>query len=361
MPKKIPPHLPAPVCNIDDHKKWLRLKLILASAAFGLLAGLSGAAIMLGWIWPGYGGGDIWAVSEQNRSYLSTIQLEEKIAGEIKDRIFTIYESASVVGSNSYLKKSDKLGEAIAISSDGWLAMYLPNYTANYKNWRALSGDGSAYSLEKVVFDRYAGVVYLKLTNMTTDGQSNSQFKVVSFSDSVRSFDEIFVYQNDNWYRGLVSYGVYSAGVVHMDTAPVLFYSLNMSADAGSVAINNQGRVVGLINKEGLLLPNVYLTRIMPGILNRQAVAYTSLGVDGWFSKEQPIISKNEKVSGFMVNRVWGKSSPLKKGDIILEVNGKLIEAEDYLWYSNTNEMVKLKVLRGEKTLELESKVTETY
>jgi len=134
MPKKLPPHLPPPVCNIADHKKWLRLKLILASAAFGLLAGLSGASILLGWIWPGYGGTDVWTVTEQNRSALSKVQLEEKIAKEIQERIFSVYARATAFNSDSYLKKSDKLGEGVAISSDGWLAMYLPDYNGVYKN-----------------------------------------------------------------------------------------------------------------------------------------------------------------------------------------------------------------------------------
>ncbi len=357
MPKKLPPHLPPPVCNIEDHKKWLRLKLILASAAFGLLAGLSGASILLGWIWPGYGGEDVWTVTEQNRSALSKVQLEEKIAKEIQDRIFTVYARETAFSVGSYLKKTDKLGESVAISSDGWLAMYLPDYNGSYKNWRVLSPIGTVYTPAKAVFDKYAGIVYLKLSNITTQGQT-SQLKVVNFSEAPRVFDEIFIYQDGNWVKNSLGYPVYPLDSAHLDTIPNVLFGLGDGSSSGAVAINSQGRMVGFITNEGMLLSNVYLTRVMPEVLNKQTVLYPSLGVDGWFSVEQPVVVEDEKVKGFAVSRVWATGSPLKKGDIILEINGRPIETVDYLWY-NKNETVSLKVMRGGEIIEIESKVFE--
>lgn len=359
MPKKLPPHLPAPMCNMESHQKWQRLKILLAATGIGLLAGLSGASMMLGWIWPRYGEGDTWAVS-QNFSTLSKAQMDKRVSQEVVDRVFDIYSNATAFGSGSYLREQDLLGEAVAISSDGWLAMYFPSYSGSYKNWQILSSEKVVYNPEKALFDRYTGMIYVKISSKQQT--SGLQFKVASFSGDIHSFDAVFVYQNKNWNRSFVNFPVVDGGATHLDTAPAIFYSLDLTATVGSLVVNDQGRVVGFVNKNGLLLPNGYITSVMAGILGQQKITYPSLGVEGWFSLEQPIVINGEAVSGFAVNKVWGKSSPLKKGDVILEINGKditkEIESGSPLWYNN--QAAKLKVLRSGKTLELESPIFQS-
>ena len=77
MPNLYPPHLPPPSCNLETHRRLRRLKILGAATFFGLIAGLTGASMMIAWIWPGYGGGDLWVVTEQTRSPLYRAQLEE--------------------------------------------------------------------------------------------------------------------------------------------------------------------------------------------------------------------------------------------------------------------------------------------
>ncbi|MDO8499321.1 MAG: hypothetical protein Q7S66_01525 [bacterium] len=353
---KIPPHLPAPVCNIDDHKKWLRLKLIIASASFGMLAGLSGAAVMVGWVWPNYGGGDIWLSSAQNRSSVSPNQLDDKVAREINDRIFSVYAGGSPLSGISYLKKTDKLGDAIVIGSDGWLSMFIGRYSGNFKNWVALSNDGSTYEVEKVVFDKFSGVIYLKLLIATTN---NNQFKVVSFTDTATLGSTAFVWADGIWSVALIAREIYALVPPHLDTAPVLSFSLSEPVPAGSVAIDLQGKVVGLADSQGRIIPNAYLTRVIPDLLSLNRFTYLSLGVDGWFGAEQPIVVDSQTISGFAVSQVWAAGSPLRKGDIILAINGKPIEESKFLWY-NKGTSVKLQILRNGKKIEVESTIFET-
>ena len=69
--------------------------------------------------------------------------------------------------------------------------------------------------------------------------------------------------------------------VPHTDIAPTRSYSLNSVFVVGGVAINSQGKIVGFISEDNALLPASYITRLLSKVLNRQALAYPSLGVEG--------------------------------------------------------------------------------
>jgi S1-C subfamily serine protease len=172
--------------------------------------------------------------------------------------------------------------------------------------------------------------------------------------------DDIFVWQNSYWYHGYALYPSLNYKIPHLDSAPLTSYSLNGLFNVGEVAINNQGRVVGFVTEKNLLLPSFYLTRILPKVLSQQTLSYPSLGVDGWFGDEQTIISEKTKVQGFMVTSVWSAPNLLRRGDILLEINGRIV-TPDNLWYTiSNNDTVNVKILRAGKTVELTIKVTQT-
>ncbi len=351
----IPPHLPPPTCDIRNHKKWQRLKLLLAAAMFGLVAGGSGAAMMLGWIWPSVGEGDTWATARYRIS-LSRGQLEERVRDEMRSRIVGVYQEASSLGGVSYLKSSAKLGDALVASSDGWLVMYLARVEGNYKNWRALTADGAVYKIAQIIADPYSRLLYLKLAipEQSAAGNGAEQFKVISFADKIDLLDDVFAYQDSNWHRSFVEYRrPLQSGTAHLDSAPVFAYALSGPARTGAVVVNNQGRVVGLMIDEQTLLPSSAITHILPAVLSKLAVTYPSLGIEGWFDDEQPIIVRGGRKTGFLVNRVL-KKSPLKRGDFILEINGQVMDW-DGLWYNINNKTVHLKVWRNNQLLELET------
>src|SRR3989344_3959507 len=344
-----PPHLPPKTSNIEVHRLWQRLKLLLVLVAFGLIAGMSGASMMLGWIWPRFAEGDTW-ITSNTRPGLSRAQLEDRVRAEVSSRIVSAHKGLAGLNGASYLNK--KIGDGIMLSSDGWLALYQPNYDGNYKNIYVVTGDGRVLQPEKALLDKYSGILYVKI--------KDGQFKVSGFNDENSALDDVFIFHNSYWYHGSVLYPSLSYQVPHLDSAPVLSYSLNGSFNVGEVVINNQGRVVGFVTEKNLLLPSFYLTRILPKVLSQQALSYPSLGVDGWFGDEQTIISEKTKIQGFMVTSVWSASNLLRRGDVLLEVNGRIV-TPDNLWYNiNNNQTVNVKILRGGKTADLAIKVTQT-
>lgn len=358
-----PPHLPPKTSNIELHHLWKRLKWLLAIVVFSVIAGMSGASMMLGWIWPRLAEGDTWITSYTSPG-LSRAQLENRVREEVSGRIVAVHKGLGGLNGANYLNK--KIGDGIMLSSDGWLALYQPNYDGSYKSMYVVTSDGQVWQPEKALLDKYSGILYLKI--------KDNQFKVAGFIDENSSVDDVFIFYNSYWYHGSALYPSLNYKIPHLDSAPVLSYSLNGSFNVGEIAINNQGRVVGFITEKNLLLPSYYLTRILPKVLSQQALSYPSLGVDGWFSEEQIIVSEKEKTStssesglgigekvqGFLVSNVWASVSPLHRGDVLLEINGRVVTV-DNLWYIiNGDQTLNVKVLRAGKQIDLTVKVVQT-
>ncbi len=353
--QSIPPHLPPPVSNIENHRKWQRIKILLVSVVFGMLAGATGASMMLGWIWPGFGGGNVW-FSSKSVNVASRDILDTQTRLELADRMATVYRDLSTIASLNFLSPEKKIGEAMFVSSDGWMILYYPTYNGDYKNWRVLLNNGRSFVVQKVLKDNNSNLVYLKIT----PEQAGSQFKVVNFADDVKPSDDVYVHNNNNWNHDLVVNKIpRSAQLPHLDSAPNTVIELNKTFNGGDIVVDTQGKIVGIVSDSRYILPSQYVVNVLPGILGTQKVAYRTLGVSGWFSNEQPIIIKNEMTAGFAVAKVILKNSNLKTGDIILEVNGQIADNEN-LWYTiNSNQSLKLKVLRKGKTIEFTQVVLE--
>lgn len=352
---QVPPHLPPPSCSIEEHHKWQRIKVLLVAVVFGLLAGVSGASMLVGWVWPGFGGGDSWILSS-GVANTSRDVLDIRTQVELEDRVAAVYRDISGAAGINYLSPDKKIGEAIFVSSDGWLTMYYPNYNGDFKNWHVLLNSGHSFVVQKVLKDTNSNLVYIKIIS----DQSGAQFKVVNFGDESKLLEDVYVYNNNSWHHAWITNKVSrSFNLPHLDSAPSTMVELNESFDEGDLVIGAQGKIVGLVSAGHYVLPGQYIANILPGILGAQKVTYRTLGVFGWFSAEQPIIVKNELTAGFAIARVFLDKSKLKAGDIILEVNGQIADSEN-LWYTiNSNQNLKLKVLRKGKITEFTQDVLE--
>jgi hypothetical protein len=349
------PHLPPKVDNPQTAQFFQRLKWFVFIIVMSVLAGASGASMILGWIWPRFAEGDTW-INSYTRPGLSRAQLESLIREEMTARIVRVYRGATSVASVQYFNK--KVGDGVMVSSDGWLALYQPSYDGVYKNLYIVDSSDHVYAPEDALWDKQSGFLFIKI--------NNSQFnKVVEFVDENSLADDIFVWQYENWHPGSILYPVLSGKIPHTDTAPIRQYSLGSEFESGAIAINKQGRVVGFISEKNTLLPALTITRVLGDVLNKQLPTYASLGVDGWFSEEQVIFSgktgsAQEKIRGFFVSAVWSPGNLLRKGDVITEINNRVV-VPDNLWYTVSNAAsVKAKVLRNGKIVELNLKVVQT-
>lgn len=358
-----PPHLPNPSCSLSFRRLSQNLVIFLLATISGLVAGLAGGAMAIGWIWLEFGGGNYWLVSQINNSN-QRIEMEEVIKKETAQKIMTVYKNSQKTGEVSYLSSSDKIGEAALVSSDGWLAMYLENEKDlnSFYLWKAVSFEGGIYQVEKAVYDKFTEVVYFKVKGtVKKDGQEvkNEQFKIVSFADEDSPGTQVFVFQNEAWIYNFLDSGYFSVDKPHLDSVPKRLTILgNKNIPSGSLVFNTQGKMLGLVNEKGEMINGYYLTRVLPGVLNKQQIIYPTLSIEGWFSAEQKIVINNEIQKGFLVVNILKNDAKLQRGDVILEINSQIVENES-LWYNLKGEKARLKVLRRGKVLEFEAEIKE--
>jgi hypothetical protein len=123
--------------------------------------------------------------------------------------------------------------------------------------------------------------------------------------------------------------------------------------------VDNDGRFVGVVNDNGQVMVSRYIVAILPGILGAQKLAYHTLGLEGWYSAERPIVINGELVNGFAVSKNIFGNTLLKSGDIILQVSGQLANAEN-LWYNIVNNRsLNLKIWRRGKVIDIVASVKE--
>ncbi|MEK7624869.1 MAG: hypothetical protein AAB467_00795 [Patescibacteria group bacterium] len=349
-----PPHLPPPFSNIRNHQQFERLKIILVATFFGLLAGLSGASMLLGWIWPLTGGGDNFFLSRSS-SGVPREQLQARAQAKIADEIFTIYQKATVLGAARYFSELDKVADAVMGVTSGWVVAYAPNFVGLNKEWVAVAENGSLYNVSRPLFDRRTGLLYLKLSRA---GVSDQQFRVVNFNSGLKQYDEVFVFQDGQWHSTMVTGQSRDVAASHLDSVLTPAYSLNDKFRTGSVVIDVGGNLIGFVNDHSVLTTLTVEDYFLNGIENKKVLTYRSFGVEGCYTDEKLLVMNDEKLTGFIVNRVLANKQFFQKGDIILKVDGRPADRTN-VWNSLLNSSVRVSIWRNGKVIESSVSVVE--
>lgn len=353
-----PPHLPSPSVSVRLHREWQRFKSLFLLVVIALVAGFCGAAVLLSWVWPLVYAGSFDTVLPK-RAGTQRLLLETVVEHEINERIVSIYRHVELVGGVQVLKSADKVGVGVVVSSDGWVALMLPEQTAITSDWRVLTANGSEHPIAKTVADKIAGILYLKMSPRTgvSPFSGSEQFKVAAFANISEPQDDIFVRQDNRWqHTQIVQPEIVTAAASHLDTAPVEAYSLTGAFEVGSVAVTGAGSVAGFIGAHHVLMPSAVVFRVLPQVLGNGVVRYPTLGVEGWFSGETPFTLKGNRLAGFIVTKVVGKGSSFKRGDVLEEINGAGVEPRT-LWNNMQGKTARVKFWRLGKELELETPV----
>ena len=343
-----PPHLPPPTCNVEQHRQWRRLKYIGVATFFGLLAGVTGAAVAVAFIWP-YSDVTTAIVSRIPR-FETSAKLNEETARLLAGTIFEVYEKSVMIGAVQYVAPQDRLGSAVVGVSAGWLVASVPDFDGSFKDWRVLSETGNLFQVERVLPDHDMGLLYIKIKPLRPEAGSQEQLKVVQFASTVASPSLAFVRESGGWMPANVL-GVAAGDVLvgHSDLTTALRIILGGRFRDGSVVVSSDGTVLGFVEDSNRVVPALGAVSMLTGIEDRKSLSYPSIGVEGWFNEEWPILIDSERVDGFFVNRVVGKT-PLKRGDILSQVNGRPVTFQN--WWSLRNEReITVEVLRQRQTI----------
>lgn len=344
----LPPHLPPPTCSVSQHRSWQNLKVILVATFFGMIAGVAGAAVVSVSISQNFSFGTSWVIASHGAA---TLTLDKSIVKRISGTVFTVYGKASTLGGVSYFDGIDRLGDGVIGVSSGWLVLPLTNYTGTFKDWRILSPDQEVYRADRVLYDKEVGLAYIRMVRLTVLPQTTQeQFKVAPFYTSLSLPTDVFVLVGGQWLpTTLVSSKVVRPS--HLETVPAKNMQVVGNFAPGSLAIDAAGSVVGFVREANTLTPAFAVDNVLTNIDERTSITYPTWGVEGWFSDEKPLLVNGELQNGFLVVKVNG-SSLLKRGDIILTVNGRPADFAT-VWYTMNDSQSTVVVLRNGKQVAL--------
>lgn len=353
-----PPHLPPPACSIKQHRTVERLLLIGVAAFFGLVAGLAGSAMLVGW-------GSNWLLSSNQTSDTKLVAPRDRLTDASRvdwDRqLVTVYSKISDAGGAKFMADRDKIGQAVVLTAEGWLVLQYPHPSRGASEWQVLSGSGHAYSVESVVADQRSGLLFLKIAVPVAAGseRSDTLTRAATFADMPLQGDVVYVQANGEWQPAVVESlprGVF--GLPHLDSAPSQAIVLSRTFPNGSVVVSTEGKLVGLVAHDGLVLPSSAVVKLWPSVVKVQRAVYPTLGVEGWFDEEQPVLVNGVRHAGFVVSNVVDVHSVLRRGDVVFEIHGQAVNTD--LWQAALgNAVVPLKILRGDATLDVTASVLQ--
>lgn len=236
------------------------------------------------------------------------------------------------------------LGQAIALTSDGWFVTSADVLTsvplANVTLWH----DGASYPIERGILDSSNGTAYLKTS---ASGLTPTAFAhVAEFSGSEAVWTETRAGQLapavvlDVRYRFAPSESASSESIARR----IVVSGMSVAGDAGSAVWDPDGSLVGLVESAAgeptRLVPASSIAASFASLLATGSIAHASLGVRaidladirfagsrGTLPMQGAWIHDDKKTGkpGIVVNSAAAKAK-LKDGDVILEVERDILD-----------------------------------
>ncbi|MCX6743995.1 MAG: PDZ domain-containing protein [Candidatus Parcubacteria bacterium] len=271
---------------------------------------------------------------------------------------------------------ADFTGQALALTSDGWLMATQDAITRSLGEL-VIYYNNKAYDLEKIIRDEKTGIVFLKI--------NVQNLPVVKLADVQKATpgEQLFVFQA---YYGELNL----ANIVSKSYQPIFDkYDLVNSSESlipkvlinknfssalkGAAVFNLQGEVLGFLvaDNEGYnqIVPVNYLNPIVNQVLKGDKISRPYLGInyinlsrtynlkesEGQETPKGAMIWSNK--NGVAINEDSPLFGKLAKGDIILSLENQQIDAENdlsllLLGYKSGQE-IRLKYLRDNKETEI--------
>lgn len=337
-----PPHLPPPAKNIAFHRRGQELKWLLAACIVGLVAGFAGAAVLLGWVLPRYAEPEFGAVTLRGRT-AGRPELAGEFAQGFRRQVVTFYRASKTVGAVALFTQAEKIGDALVVSSDGWVVLAAP-LGEPAGEWVALLPHGRTVRVVETLADPLAGVWYVKISVPTSSPEG--PLRVAKFVSESPSSDVFTWHASQTSPTTLAGRFIPPQSAAHLDSAYAIRLKTAIDPPPGSFLLTPQAEVLGLALADGSVLPATAVANQLPSLLTREELRYQTLGIEGWFTDEAAVTVAGIERSGFLVGRVRPGTARFMRGDLITKLNGEVVSPEGW-WYTLKNEdTVRVTVLR---------------
>lgn len=287
-------------------------------------------------------------VVEQNDKISDTVNsVKYNLAGIFKKQDTT---AAKALAPANFYRESDALGQAVIITSDGWLATKFSGFGtsgADLAEYVVITQDQKVYAIDKVVTDKLTKFVFLHIPATDLPVRNFVEKSDVQNGQLVLAVD----WHGRGWVTNIAeidsrpggearSSDLYDGNMALVDNPP---------ADFSSPALFNlAGEIVGLFNQEGKAELIGDLRPAIDSLFKLKAIRRPSLGVRYLEAADLIPASENIKKQSGDFSRGIGallakgaagpavaKGSPaeaagLREGDIIITLDGvEVNEAND--------------------------------
>lgn len=273
----------------------------------------------------------------------------EQIKSDIQPSLVGVYvkSKSSKTLLDRALLADNFLGQAMVLTSDGWLVTSNGVISQDKENLEVVIFNKKIYEIEKVITDETTGIAFLKI-----NAQNLPVVKLADFGE-VAANQQVLVYNSYKQQIDLTSIQNKSfkqiesrldlvSATENLDKRIQLNQSFSEAYYQGAAVINFQGEIVGIIAGDSQLLnqavPINYIDSIISQVLKGEEIKRPSLGLNYLdISKTQGL--SEEDLQGVEAGALlWPdkselaikKDSPLKDllvaGDIITSVEGQPLD-----------------------------------
>ncbi|PIR03817.1 MAG: hypothetical protein COV59_04065 [Candidatus Magasanikbacteria bacterium CG11_big_fil_rev_8_21_14_0_20_39_34] len=341
---KTPPHLPRESCRIDTREKmrsfiWLCVLIFVA-----FLAGLSATLSVVAWVLPGYFNSN---TPVQTSSLHPRTTFDENtynaLLHTIRQRTVRVYDIHHKQSEGVYNTEAF-LGNAVLLSSDGWVAMRRTDGITSLgaSSLEMVDHLGKVYKVSRVVRDPLKNIVYFKMATVQGD-----LFYVVSLAKPNALDVATWSLQDRQLVEAERISGTSSVASHFLwEKIPPDFTSEGL---VGTLLFNSQGDFVGFVDNSGAVLSSYYISLALPNLLLNGRVDYFHIPVMGKVVEIATGVSSAQ--FGFVVTTPY---EDLKKGDVIVSVNGRPYNPALFTLFDFVQEhSYTLSVRRGEEMTDI--------
>lgn len=327
-----PPHLPEKEFSEKHYHFWQNIRFIFYVVIISLLAGITGALVVSAWLQPSfYSNEGSFLINKNYNSQKENISTWSQTPSVLAARrlefsTINIFDKTLQVSENFY-PESAFIGRVAMLSSNGWGVMYYPNFDKNkLSTWLALDSQGLSYEIENTLFDSERGFVYIKFV-----GQN---FRVMSFPnwDNFTNGTKVWVSDYNVWKERQLGDTIVVVDKPHKITEQYSRLHLEPDTKVGDIVMTEEGQFVGFVDNEGLLQTAWYTQYQLTNLLEKNDFLKSDIDFSGYFVERHGVSDVAQTPgSGFYIVNVGNKKSGLKKGDIIIAINGSDIDPHN-LW-----------------------------
>jgi hypothetical protein len=350
--KQQPPHLPEKSQKVDTYDKVQSLFGFITLVFIAFLSGLAATFFVIAWFVPQVNQQFVYNSIERVNTLDSNKNIDAAVQHSVRQKVVSIYNNKFSLEHGFYDEKA-KIGRAVLLSMDGWAVMY-GDISIETKFLDAIDHKGEMFTIEKVVFDSFSDMTYVKL--------KGAGFQVSSFTDW-KLIDTEELFWSMDWYQWKHIFidrtiktqekSLFSIWESQYDTI------VSQYTNSGSIVFDEDGNFVGFIKEDNKLLLGFVVEDQIERVLGEKYFLHESLPVAGFIVDIPENILSEDVNIGFYVEEsdlfLPDGSQPIFTGDVIIKINKEKVNPKtlDRLLFLQHN-IISLDIVRDGKILTVE-------